>query len=85
MGHNERLLEQAGFKVRQVRDTTDAVASVSRRWHEARAKRREQITALEGDEGFDGLQRFLNAVYVLSSKRRLSRYAYLAEKKAGGC
>lgn len=79
-GHNEHLLEQAGFSVRQVRDATDAVASVSHRWHDARAKRREQLMALEGDDGFEGLQRFLNAVYVLSSERRLSRCVYLAEK-----
>jgi SAM-dependent methyltransferase len=79
-GHNERLLELAGFNVRRVRDVTDAVASVSRRWHDARAKRRERLTAVEGDEGFDGLQRFLTAVYVLSSERRLSRQMYLADK-----
>jgi SAM-dependent methyltransferase len=80
-GHNEHLLEQAGFTVRTVRDVTDAVASVSRRWHDARAKRRERLTAVEGDEGFDGLQRFLTAVYVLSSERRLSRQMYLADKQ----
>ena len=81
-GHNEHLLEQAGFTVRQVRDVTDAVASVSRRWHDARARRRDRLRAVEGDEGFEGLQRFLNAVHVLSSERRLSRCGYLAEKRA---
>jgi hypothetical protein len=79
-GHNERLLLETGFNVREVRDVTDAVATVSRRWHDARAKRRERLTAVEGDEGFDGLQRFLNTVFVLASERRLSRYAYLADK-----
>src|SRR5262249_54401215 len=63
-GHNERLLDQAGFTVGQIRDTTEAVASVSRRWRDARARMREQIARLEGEEGFDGVQRFLNAVYV---------------------
>jgi SAM-dependent methyltransferase len=80
-GHNERLLEHAGFNVRKVRDVTDAVASVSRRWHDARAQRRGRLRALEGDEVFDGLQRFLTAVYVLSSERRLSRHMYLADKR----
>ena len=80
LGHNEHLLKKAGFTVLQVRDVTDAVASVSRRWQDARAKRRERLTAIEGDEGFEGLQRFLSAVYVLASERRLSRYMYLAEK-----
>jgi len=38
--------------------------------------------ALEGEDGFEGLQRFLNAVYTLASEQRLSRYMYLAEKPA---
>jgi hypothetical protein len=72
-------LERAGFNVRQVRDVTEAVASVSYRWHDARARRRERLTPIEGDEGFEALQRFLNAVHVLSRERRLSRYMYLAD------
>lgn len=80
-GHNERLLEQARFNVREIEDVTDAVASVSRRWHDARAKRRQRLTAVEGDEAFDGVQRFLTAVHVLSRERRLSRHMYLADKR----
>ena len=79
-GHNERLLEQTGFTVRGVEDVTDAVVSVSRRWRDARACGREQLVALEGKEPFEGVQRFLAAVHVLASERRLSRYMYLAEK-----
>jgi SAM-dependent methyltransferase len=79
-GINEQLLEQVGFTVRAIRDVTDAVVSISSRWRDARALRREKLAAVEGDEGFEAVQRFLNAVYVLSSERRLSRYAYLAEK-----
>jgi SAM-dependent methyltransferase len=80
-GHNELLLEQARFYVRQVQDVTDAVSSVSRRWRDARATRRQRLTAVEGDEAFDGVQRFLAAVHVLSSERRLSRHMYLADKR----
>ena len=82
IGHNEQVLERAGFAVRTIRDVTEAVASVSRRWHDARARRRGRLVAVEGREGFEGLQRFLNAVHVLSSQRRLSRYAYMAEKRS---
>jgi SAM-dependent methyltransferase len=81
-GLNERLLEQAGLRVREVRDVTDAVASVSRRWHEARARRRERIVAVDGAEAFEALQQFLHTVYILASERRLSRYMYLAERPA---
>jgi SAM-dependent methyltransferase len=80
VGHNERLLDEAQFTVREVRDVTRAVAAVSERWRDARSKRRERLTAIEGEDAFEGLQRFLNAVHVLSSSRRLSRFMYLAEK-----
>ena len=81
-GGNERLLERAGLVVDQVRDVTDAEATVSARWRDARARRREALAAIEGQEAFDGLQRFLDAVCTLSSERRLSRFAYLARKRA---
>jgi SAM-dependent methyltransferase len=81
VGENERLLEQAGFAVLQVEDVTDAVASVSTRWRDARAKRRERLIPLEGEDAFEALQRFLNSVHTLSSERRLSRFMYLAEKR----
>lgn len=84
LGHNERLLEQAGFRVWQVEDVTDAVVAVSGKWRDARAKRRGQLILLEGAEGYEGLQRFLDSVHTLARERRLSRYAYLAEKRRPG-
>ena len=81
-GCNERLLEGAGFMIEELRDVTEAEASVSARWRDARARRRDVLAAMEGQEGFDGLQRFLDAVCSLSRDRRLSRFAYLAYKPA---
>ena len=81
-GLNEPLLKHAGLDLKEVRDVTGAVATVSRAWHDARARRRARLVTLEGDEAFQGLQRFLTAVHVLSSERRLSRFMYLAEKRA---
>jgi SAM-dependent methyltransferase len=81
-GCNERLLELAGFVLQELRDVTDAEASVSARWRDARARRRDALAAIEGEEGFEGLQRFLDAVCTLSRERRLSRFAYLAYKRA---
>jgi SAM-dependent methyltransferase len=80
VGCNERLLNQSGFTLLEVRDVTAAVASVSSKWRAARAKRRDQLVSVEGEENFEGLQRFLQAVHSLSSERRLSRYAYMALK-----
>jgi SAM-dependent methyltransferase len=79
-GCNERLIEESGFSLLEVRDTTEAVASVSDRWRTARARCREQLVALEGAEKFDGVQHFLTAVHTLAGERRLSRFVYLAVK-----
>jgi SAM-dependent methyltransferase len=79
-GCNERLLGEAAFTVRETRDVTDAVASVSSKWRRAREARREALVKLEGEDGFAGLQRFLGAVCTLASERRLSRFMYLASK-----
>lgn len=81
-GHNEPLLIQAGFEMLEVRDVTGAVAAISRKWHDARAARRDRLTALEGADVFDGMQRFLMTTHLLSSERRLSRFMYLAVKRA---
>jgi len=80
-GANEAMLQDAGFTVASVDDVTDNAAEVALRWHEARARHREPLLAREGDANFDGLQRFLMCVHQLSVERRLSRYAYLAEKR----
>jgi cyclopropane fatty-acyl-phospholipid synthase-like methyltransferase len=81
-GENERLLERAGFREIGVRDTTENAAQIGWRWHDAREKRRDQLVALEGDGNFEGLQRFLSCVHVLTSERRLLRYLYSASKES---
>ena len=77
-GHNERLLAEAGLTVLEVRDVTEAVAAISRRWRDARTRHQDALVAAEGEGGFEGVQRFLEAVHTLSSEKRLSRYMYLA-------
>lgn len=78
---NERLLEQAGFTLLKKENATDRTARVSKRWYEAREQRWEVLVAFEGQENYDALQRFLKVVHRLSSEGRLSRYAYLAQKR----
>jgi SAM-dependent methyltransferase len=79
-GENERLLSEAGFAVREVRDVTGNAEDVARRWHDARERQRDGLIRREGEANFEGLQRFLMCVHTLSAERRLSRFAYLAEK-----
>jgi SAM-dependent methyltransferase len=79
-GENERLIGEAGFRLLAAEDLTDAAAAIAARWHDAREQHQSALLEREGAENFAGLQRFLACVQRLSEERRLSRYAYLAEK-----
>jgi SAM-dependent methyltransferase len=82
LGEDERLLKEAGFELVRCEDVTENEVTVSKRWHDARAKRRDDLLKIEGENRFDGLQRFLSVVYRLSSERRLSRFVFMARKAA---
>jgi SAM-dependent methyltransferase len=77
-GANEALLRDAGFRVERTVDATDGVVVTSRRWHDARERRRELLVPIEGQAKFDDVQRFLAAVHTLATERRLCRRALLA-------
>jgi SAM-dependent methyltransferase len=79
-GENERLLEEAGFSQVGTTDTTESAARISKKWHDAREKRKEELVMAEGSANFEGLQRFLSCVHTLTSERRLLRYLYFARK-----
>jgi SAM-dependent methyltransferase len=76
----ERFIEDAGFTLVRQEDVTENAALTSGRWHDARARRRDDLVKIEGEERFEGLQRFFAMVHRLTGERRLSRFAYLAEK-----
>jgi cyclopropane fatty-acyl-phospholipid synthase-like methyltransferase len=77
---NERLLAEAGFKILRREDLTENMATIAGRWHDARQGFRDELVADEGESTFEGVQRFLHTCHVLARERRLSRYAYLAER-----
>ena len=79
-GENERLLEAVGFTIVGVDDATGSTADIARRRHDAREIHREALTAREGADTFGAVQRYLRCVHALAHERRLSRFAYLAEK-----
>jgi SAM-dependent methyltransferase len=79
-GENDRLIAEAGFTLLSVEDGTPNAAAIARRWHDARARHRDALVSVEGEANFDGLQRFLNCVHMLSAERRLSRLCYVAQK-----
>ncbi|HEY0605398.1 MAG TPA: class I SAM-dependent methyltransferase [Herpetosiphonaceae bacterium] len=79
-GENERQLEAVGFRVLRCEDVTENAAQVACRWQHARERHGAELVQLEGEERFVGLQAFFAMVHRLSSERRLSRLAYLAQK-----
>jgi ubiquinone/menaquinone biosynthesis C-methylase UbiE len=81
-GENERLLARAGFAKIRATDTTDSAARIAQRWHDARKKRSDELIAAEGQTNFDGLQRFLSCVQLLTSEKRLLRYLYVSSKES---
>lgn len=80
-GKNEKLLEEAGFDVATVVDTTSNAASIAERWRAAREAHAARLIEIEGEVNYQGLQRFLNCVSRLTRENRLLRYVYRASKK----
>ncbi len=76
----KNLIQEAGFKLIRCEDVTANIELTSERWHASRQKHREDLIKIEGEERFDGLQKFLSTVHKLTSERRLSRFVFLAEK-----
>ena len=79
-GEDERLLRDAGLRPLAVEDATENMAAVAERWFAARASREGKLREIEGEQTFDGQQRFLEVTARLARERRLSRLVYLAEK-----
>ena len=76
-GLHERLIESAGFVDLHVEDVTETIVEVAKRWHDAREKRRDQLSKTESQGNFDDLQKMLATAHKLASERRLSRFAYI--------
>jgi SAM-dependent methyltransferase len=83
-GVNERSIEGAGLTLVRQEDRTESVAEIAGRWHAARSRRASALIAEEGADWFDQRQRFLSITAELAKSRRLSRFLYVAEKRASG-
>jgi SAM-dependent methyltransferase len=81
-GVNERFIDEAGLRLVQQEDVTANAALTSGRWHDSRQRHREALLKIEGEERFEGLQKFFAAVHCLTAEKRLSRIVYLVEKRA---
>lgn len=79
-GEDARLLHEAGLRLVLVEDTTTSQAEVAHRRRSARAHHERALREIEGDEAFDGRQRFFEVAATLARERRLSRIVYVAER-----
>jgi SAM-dependent methyltransferase len=79
-GENERALTGAGLEIVSVDDTTEHLAEIALRRFDARAKHAAELIRVEGEEAFDGRQRFFDLVATLAHQRRLSRLVYAAAR-----
>lgn len=79
-GTDERLLRDAGLEVVEVVDRTENMARMTDSWLRARAEREADLRRIEGDDTFDGQQRFFTTAARLAAERRLSRFAFHARR-----
>jgi SAM-dependent methyltransferase len=79
-GENEVLIARSGFRLLESRDTTQNASDIAKRRHDARARRKADLVAIEGETNFLGLQSFLSCVHTLTSEKRLLRFLYVARK-----
>ena len=80
-GTDERFLGDAGFAVTDVVDRTENMAVTAFKRMKARGKRESDLRRIEGNETFEGQQRFLEVASQLAAERRLSRFAYRAVRE----
>jgi SAM-dependent methyltransferase len=79
-GYDEQVLAESGFTLTIREDCTANTATVAGLWRDAREARAEALRAIEGDETFEGQQRFLDVTARLAADRRLSRFVFVATK-----
>jgi len=83
IGADERAIQAAGLKLLQKEDVTENMAVIAERRRIARESRGSALREIEGEETFEGQQRFLAVAAQLAKERRLSRFVYVAEKRRG--
>ena len=80
-GVDEELLRDSGFDVQDVVDRTENVAVTAWKRMKARERLQKDLRTIEGDETFEGQQRFLEVASQLAAERRLSRFAFRAVRR----
>ena len=80
VGWTVNYLRQAGFHLIKREDVTANIELTSGLRYAARAKHREALIKIEGEELFEASQKFAATAHSLARERRLSRIVFLAGK-----
>lgn len=80
LDYDRRVLEGSGLKVVLCEDVTGNMAQLADRRHAARAAREAALRKIEGDQTFEGQQKFFEVAARIAREHRLSRFLYVAEK-----
>lgn len=84
-GTDEHLLEATGLDLLVKEDRTVNMAVMAERWGAARHARAKELRRIEGQETYEGQQRFFAVAARLAREKRLSRFAFCAgRRKSGG-
>lgn len=78
--YDRRVILECGLRLLACEDVTANMAAVAERRGAARASRSVALRQLEGEETFEGQQRFFEVAARIARERRLSRFLYISEK-----
>jgi 2-polyprenyl-3-methyl-5-hydroxy-6-metoxy-1,4-benzoquinol methylase len=79
-GYDEQILARCGMRLLQSENVTRTMAESAEKRLAARASHEAALRKVEGDGGFEALQKFLYTVALVARESRLSRFMFLAEK-----
>jgi SAM-dependent methyltransferase len=79
-GYDERVIAQCKLQLLVCEDATANMAKVAEARHAARASRSAALREMEGDQEYDGQQRFLEVAARVAREGRLSRFVYVSKK-----
>jgi ubiquinone/menaquinone biosynthesis C-methylase UbiE len=77
-GYDERLLQEAGFKLLRHEDMTDRMHQIAERHCASRKAHADALRAAEGEEEFGMQNRYRAVAGLLAREHRLSHFAFLA-------
>ena len=81
-GYDEKIILGCGLRLVRMEDVTQNMALLAGRRGAARAAREKDLRRVEGDETYEGQQKFFEVAERIAREGCLSRFVYLAQKAA---